>query len=181
MNNSDERKIEYFIALCDDLITCKFLVAESKIQRLLVALSETQPIVDLISDCLEVFNKEREMGKAYVTDNKGKFWVIMPQEEPKILALVFCTLVDIDQKRIDFTDFVKRFFDNEEGLNCYTNFARTMLVPFRELLAEAFGLPKRYNKIEEPVQEPKTVVETTIIAVSSPQEEEEEDEDSDKE
>lgn len=149
MNNSDERKIEYFIALCDDLITCKFLVAESKIQRLLIALADTQPIYELVSDCMQIFNRDREMGKAFVTDGKGHFWCNLPTDEAKFVALVFCTLADIDEKKIDFTDFIKRFFDDEEGVNCYTSFARRMILPFRELIAEAFGYPKRYNKVEE--------------------------------
>lgn len=149
MNNTDAKKIQYFVALCDDLITCKFLVAESKIQKLLVALAETQPIYELVSDCMEMFNRDREMNKAFVTDGKGRFYCVMPNEEYKLIALVFCTLADIDQKKIDFTDFIKRFFDDEEGVNCYTSFARRMIVPFRELIAEAFGIAKRYTPQEE--------------------------------
>ncbi len=145
MNNTDAKKIQYFVALCDDLITCKFLVAESKIQKLLVALAETQPIYELVSDCMEMFNRDREMNKAFVTDGKGRFYCVLPNEEYKLIALVFCTLADVDQKKIDFTDFIKRFFDDEEGVNCYTSFARRMIVPFRELIAEAFGIAKRYT------------------------------------
>jgi len=153
MNNTDAKKIQYFVALCDDLITCKFLVAESKIQKLLVALAETQPIYELVSDCMEMFNRDREMNKAFVTDGKGRFYCVLPSEEYKLIALVFCTLADIDQKKIDFTDFIKRFFDDEEGVNCYTSFARRMIVPFRELIAEAFGIAKRYTTQEESQEE----------------------------
>lgn len=154
MNNSNDKKIEYFIALCDDLISCKFLVAESKIQKLLAALAETEPIYQLVSECMEQFNHDREMNKAFVTDGKGRFYVLMPNEEYKTVALVFCTLADIERKSIDFTDFIKRYFDDEEGVNCYTNFARKMIVPFRELVAEAFGYPKRYLREEESEEAP---------------------------
>lgn len=154
MEKTDAKKIEYFIALCDDLITCKFLVAESKIQKLLVCLADTQPIYELVSDCMEQFNRDREMNKAFVTDGKGRFLCLMPNEEYKIIALVFCTLADIDQKKIDFTNFIKRFFDDEDGVNCYTSFARRMILPFRDLIAEAFGLPKKYApKPEEKIKE----------------------------
>lgn len=152
MNETNSKKIEYFIALCDDLITCKFLVAESKIQKLLAALADTPPIYELVSECMEQFNRDREMNKAFLADAKGRFFCIMPTEEYKIIALVFCTLADIDQKKIDFTDFIKRFFDDEDGVNCYTSFARRMILPFRELIAEAFGLPKRYTFEQAPVE-----------------------------
>ncbi len=156
MNESNNKKIEYFINLCDDLITCKFLVAESKIQKLLACLADTAPIYELVSDCMEQFNHDREMNKAFVTDGKGRFYCNMPTEEYKIIALVFCTLADIDQKKIDFTDFIKRFFDDEDGVNCYTSFARRMILPFRELIAEAFGYPKRYSRNED-------VEETAVV------------------
>ena len=148
MNESNNKKIEYFINLCDDLITCKFLVAESKIQKLLTSLADTAPIYELVSDCMEQFNHDREMNKAFVTDGKGHFYCNMPTEEYKVIALVFCTLADIDQKNIDFTSFIKKFFDDEDGVNCYTSFARRMILPFRELIAEAFGYPKRYSRAE---------------------------------
>lgn len=174
MAESNEKKIQYFVALCDDLITCKFLVAESKIGKLLACLAETEPIYQLVSDCMEQFNRDREMNKAFVTDGKGRFFCIMPTEEYKIIALVFCTLADIEQKKIDFTDFIKRFFDNEEGINCYTSFARHMILPFRELIAEAFGLPKRYSK-------PEPAAETTADERPQPQAQQPEEEKSEKE
>ncbi len=157
MNETDNKKIEYFIALCDDLITCKFLVAESKIKKLLVALAETEPICSLVAECMEQFNRDREFNKTFVADGKGHFYCFMPTEEYKIIALVFCVLADIDKGKdrggIDFTDFIKRYFDDEEGVNCYTHFARKIILPFRELIAEAFSFPKRYAKESEGEEE----------------------------
>lgn len=131
---------ENFIASCDDLITCKYLVAEYKIQKLLQELAKCEDICSLIGDCLEEYNREREFSKTFVKNGFGDFVCEMPQEEFKIIALVFCTLVDIDNKKIDFTDFVKRFFGSEE--NPFEAFVSTMIIPFRNLLAEAFGYPK---------------------------------------
>lgn len=131
---------ESFIASCDDLITCKYLVAEYKIQKLLQELAKCEEACDLIGDCLAEFNREREFSKTFVKNGYGDFVCQMPSEEFKILALVFCTLVDIDNKKIDFTDFVKSFFGTEE--NPFEAFISTMIVPFRNLFAEAFGYPK---------------------------------------
>ena len=64
----------------------------------------------------------------------------MPTDEYKIIAFVFCTLVDMDNKKIDLVDFVKRFYGREE--NPFQAFIKQMVVPFRNLLAEAFGYKK---------------------------------------
>lgn len=130
------KEIENFLSSCDELIECKFLVAEYKLSLMLKALASAQDVCNLVGECLEQFNRDREFAKAYMEDKNGDFYVDMPTEEYKIIALVFCTLVDIDGKKIDFTDFVKRFFGHEE--NAYESFVNTMIVPFRNLIAEAF-------------------------------------------
>lgn len=132
-----KKEIEQFLNACDELVDCKFLVAEYKLSKMLKALASTQEVCNLVGECLEQFNRDREFAKTYMEDKLGNFYVEMPTEEYKIIALVFCTLVDIDGKKIDFTDFVMRFFGREE--NPYEAFTQTMIIPFRNLIAEAFG------------------------------------------
>ncbi len=130
-----------FLSACDELITGKFLVAENKIQKVLGLLAETPQVYALVAECMEHFNRDREMGKAFVQGSGGKFLCIMPDEEYKIIALVFCTLADINVGKINFMEFVKRFF-SDEGDNPYKRFISQMIIPFRNLIAEAFGYPK---------------------------------------
>ncbi len=166
-----EENIKKFLDSCDDLISCKFLVAEYKIQTMLKQLAETQEVCDLVGECLEQFNRDREFAKAYVQDGHGDFKFVMPDEEYKMIALVFCTLVDIDNKKIDFTDFVRRFFGREE--NPFQSFIDDMIVPFRHLLAEAFGLLE-----EEVAEEEKEEKEEKLYSYFDiPDYEEENDED----
>lgn len=140
-----EESVKNFIDACDELVDCKYLVAEYKIQKLLKALAESEPVCSLIGECLEQFNRDRELAKAYIQDGNGDFVYIAPAEEYKTIALVFCTLVDIDNKKIAFVDFIKRFFGREE--NPFQAFVFQMIVPFRNLIAEVFGL----NKVTAPV------------------------------
>jgi hypothetical protein len=145
---------EKFLSSCDDFITCKYLVAEYKLQKMLADLANCEEACQLIGDCLEQFNREREFAKTFVQNSYGDFVCVMPEEEYKILALVFCTLIDIDNKKIDFTDFVKRFFGREE--NSFKAFISTLVIPFRNLLAEAFGYAKINfdgEKVQEPTEE----------------------------
>ncbi len=138
---ANNENIEKFLSSCDELITGKFLVAENKIQKVLGLLAETPEVYSLVAECMEHFNRDREMGKAFVQATGGKFLCIMPDEEFKIIALVFCTLADINVGKINFMEFVKRFF-SDEGDNPYKRFISLMIIPFRNLIAEAFGYPK---------------------------------------
>lgn len=143
----EDKNIENFLISCQDLIECKFLVAEYKLQKMLQDLANASDICSLVGECLEQFNREREFAKAFVQDGNGDYTFILPQEEYKIIALVFCTLMDIDAKKIDFTDFIKKFFGREE--NAYASFVEAMIIPFRDLIAEAFGYKIKDNSGEQ--------------------------------
>lgn len=130
-------EVDKFLEACDDLLNCKFLVAEYKIQRLLQQLASASDVCSLVGECLEQFNRDREFAKTFVQDGQGDFVCLMPSEEYKVIALVFCTLVDIENKKIDFVDFIKRFFGREE--NPFKAFLDTMIVPFKKLIEEAFN------------------------------------------
>lgn len=130
-------EIDKFLEACDDLLNCKFLVAEYKIQRLLQQLASASDVCSLVGECLEQFNRDREFAKTFVQDGQGDFVCLMPSEEYKVIALVFCTLVDIVNKKIDFVDFIKRFFGREE--NPFKAFLDTMIVPFKKLIEDAFS------------------------------------------
>ena len=132
--------VKEFLDACDELIECKYLVAEYKIQKMLKALAGSDQVCSLVGECLEQFNRDREFAKAYIQDGHGDFIYLAPAEEYKVIALVFCTLVDIDNKKIDFIDFVKRFFGREEVP--FQAFVKEMIVPFRNLIAEVFGEEK---------------------------------------
>lgn len=173
-----EENIKNFIDSCDELISCKFLVAEYKIQNMLKQLASAQEVCDLIGECVEQFNRDREFAKAYVQNNHGDFMFVAPEEEYKMIALVFCTLVDIDNKKIDFTDFVKRFFGREE--NPFQSFIDNMIVPFRFLMAEAFGILEEAKEEEkEEEEEPKEEKRYSYFDIPEDAEEEEDDEDED--
>ncbi len=152
-------EIENVLNACDELLSCKFLVAEYKISNLLKAIASSSDVCALISECLESYNRDREFARTFIQDGHGQFACVMPTEEFKIVALVFCTLADIDNKKLNFTDFIKTYF-NKDG-SAFENFLDTMIVPFRDLLAEAFG----YSQLK-----------TTSMAGSEEFENDEEDE-----
>ena len=135
-----KENVKEFLDACDELLNCKYLVAEYKIQKMLKTLANSDEICSLIGECLEQFNRDREFAKAYIQDGHGDFVYISPCEEYKVIALVFCTLVDIDNKKIDFVDFVKRFFGREEVP--FQAFLTEMILPFRNLIADVFGEEK---------------------------------------
>lgn len=138
---SNKESIINFVAACNELVQGKFILADIKISKILRAISESNDIYNLIAENMINYDFDKEFSKAVVKDSQGIEKFVLPEEDEKIIPLVFCLLVELDSKRINFNDFIKAQFplatnQNEE----YVSFAKTIIIPFRNAIANYFGL-----------------------------------------
>lgn len=141
MENINKDSVLNFIGACNELINGKFILADIKISKILRSISESNEIYNLIAEGMINYDFDKEFAKAVVKDSAGVEKFVLPEEAEKIIPLVFCLLVEIDSKRINFNDFVKAQFplasnQNEE----YAAFAKTIIIPFRNAVAAEFGI-----------------------------------------
>lgn len=145
VNDSEKIKILDFIACCDDFTNGKFLLVDSKINNLLKKIGESDALYNLFQEVLTNYNFEKEFSHAQLkfVGKPAKFE--MPTEPYKILPLVFCMLVKIQDKSLDFPTFLKTYFSGEgEEL---LEFSRQVIVPFRNIIATVFEVPVE-SKVE---------------------------------
>ena len=143
MNNEniEREKVINFINACNELVNGKFILADIKISKILKAISESTGVYNLIEEHMINYDFDTEFESCVATDSTGVERFILPKEEEKIIPLVFCLLVEIDSKRIGFNDFIKAQFpyannQNEE----YDSFAKTIVIPFRNAIADYFNV-----------------------------------------
>jgi len=148
LSNEDLTKLSEFLNSVDGLINGKFILPDIKISNILKLISQNNFLYDYIKQCLQNFNFEEELYKSLAKNNNGVF--VMPRERSKIVALVFCFLVECDAKKIDFFGFIKENFKKSTNFSEYYIFANTMLLPFKEAIYNDFNGNK-----EEPIEEPK--------------------------
>ncbi len=130
-----------FINACNELVNGKFILADIKISKILKAISESTDVYNLIAEGMINYDFDKEFAKAVVKDTNGIEKFQLPEEDEKIIPLVFCLLVEMDSKRINFNEFVKVQFplannQNEE----YEAFAKTIIIPFRNAVANYFDV-----------------------------------------
>ena len=136
------KNIHELIANCDELINGRYIFAENIIEKILLNISKTPEVYDLISDCMQNFNFEREFNRAKVKLPTKDGYFVMPESKAIVLPLVFCILVDIRDKKINFHEFVKDYFTSED-LNEFENFAQTLIVPFKNAIAYCFDIEQK--------------------------------------
>ena len=143
-----ENNIKEVIAVCNELIDSKILFVDKKIEKIMEAVANNNEVYNLIAECLTYFNKDKEFDKAFNKSSSGKGNFVLPKEEFKVIALVFCLLADINSGKLSFDDVVGKYFVNEEGKKDYALFKEKVVVPFRNLIAEAFGVSTNITTVE---------------------------------
>ncbi len=158
ISNKGLMNISAFMSSCDDLINGKFIFAGNKVANILKAISESPELYEVISECLKNFNYEKEFGRAKVKLPTKRGTFKMPEDKTVLIPMVFCILVEIQENKIDFKQFLADYFDtDDEDVSQFTNFAQTVIVPFKNAIAYLFEIegqnkfkPQEEKKEEQP-------------------------------
>ena len=150
--------INAFMNSCDDLINGKFIFAGNKVSNILKAINESPELYEVISECLKDFNYEKEFGRAKIKLPTKKGTFKMPEEHISKIPLVFCMLVEIQENKIDFKQFLADYFDTDDEKSQFENFAEQVIIPFKNAIAYLFdieGQNKYKKEAEVKKEEPK--------------------------
>ncbi|MBQ7884757.1 MAG: hypothetical protein IJ318_01510 [Clostridia bacterium] len=148
--------ISAFMSSCDDLINGKFIFAGNKVANILKAISESPELYEVIAECLKDYNYEKEFGRAKVKlpTKRGSFK--MPEENTAIIPMVFCILVEIQENKIDFKQFLADYFESDDDdVSQFENFAQTVIVPFKNAIAYLFDIEGQNKFKPQPEEEKK--------------------------
>lgn len=180
-------KIDRFFTACDDLITGKFILADSKIGELLKSVASSKELTELFSAVTENFDYNAAK-KAYLRfpAEKGAAHgaAFLPVERGDVLAFVFCLLVEFDAGSIRFNDFLLRYFYEDGSYTAsYALFADRMIRPFRDIVRDCFPaagkrgqtlrMERREDEIFAAVSERVSVERNRIAAIPASEEDRE--------
>lgn len=157
----EKDKILAFAEAVDDMINGKFILADIKISKILKAIAQSKELYNLLAECLLNFNFEREFEIAKNNGYAEKSFKL-PDENYKKIAFVFCFLVEVDNKKIAFYDFITSYFTstNANSTTEYKAFAEQMLLPFKNEILSRFDLNEQSETTSQPavnseVQQPQ--------------------------
>lgn len=140
ISNEELSKVTQFVACCNDMIKGKFILADVKISKVLKMIAESEELYAFVSDCMRDFDFSKELHRAELKNNLNNGSFAVPTDQQKLVAFVFCLLVEFDAKRMDFYTFINENFLSKDRSEVYGKFARALLVPFRDIIASHFGL-----------------------------------------
>ena len=127
-------ELSLFLEKADELIESKYIIADVKIVGLLKAIAASDTLVAIFKNCLNEFDynaaKKKYLVKSkYLAEGKGEF--VLPSSSRDLLSFVFCVLMDIDAKNIDFAQFINKYFYEDGSCSTgYGAFLNAMIKPF---------------------------------------------------
>lgn len=145
--SNDERPVEDFFAAAAEVVRTRYILAEKKINNMMKLVASSRILYDFFGKVLKGFDYEAEVRRCTIDDG-GRSKLILPTDVKKATALVFCLLMDIDNKNIFLSDFLRSFFLGDSDINmAYEMFCQEVLLPFIEyaqkLLREGIPVEER--------------------------------------
>lgn len=138
-------KVAEFEAACDDMINSRYILAESKIIKILQTVALSTVLQRIIGGALKGFNYIATASSWYDGEIK------MPESEKEQIALTFCILADIDNGKIYLNDFLRKFFWDGDINSAYETFNATLIEPFKNFVVGALS----QAQIDPPIVRPE--------------------------
>ncbi len=132
--------IEGFTNACNEIIDGKFILADMRIANLFKFIDNQPELCDLFSRALQNFNFEKEVTKCKITNDAMGHYFRLPDDNVKIIALVYSILQDANTNKMDLYAFVNTYFSediNGKTVSAYSNFCLKLIAPFRDIVISA--------------------------------------------
>ena len=159
---SENIKIKNFFDACNEMIQGRFILSDIKISKILKAIANSEVLYNLFAEVLSDFKFKEEFENAKTPNKVNGGYFAVPEEDEKIVALVFCILLEVDNQKMNLQNFVNDYFYSPEGYNIsYSNFSLSVLVPFKNAVLNLLGCNEDGTPINEEEEEVEPEEEET--------------------
>ena len=155
-------ELDLFILRAEELTQSKYILADVRIANLLKSIANSKTMVAVFKNCLNEFDYEQAKKKflvksKFLSNEKGEF--VSPTNSGELLAFTFCLLMDIDAKRVDFGEFLNKYFYEDGSFSSsYRDFIERVIKPFKNALKSIVE-----GVIDGGIQDPEEAFSEQII------------------
>lgn len=134
-NEKKLQNIQEFLISIKNMLESKYILIDRRVADILRAIANTNDVYNLIAECMINFDFGYEWKKA----TSGDF-LKLPETDAKKIAFIFCMLNNIDDRKIDVTEILERYFSYDLAYSSYDQFCRFIIVEFRRLILKLLGI-----------------------------------------
>lgn len=167
-----KEELSLFLEKADDLINCKYILADTKIVALLKAIASSQTILAVLQCSLNDFDFNTAMDKYLIrSQDSAHGEYVMPSSSGDIIALGFSVFMAIDSGEIDFGVLLKEYFYADGSVfGSYALFIDQVVKPFKNTVKTIVeGVIS--GKVKDPKETIKEMRESQVVLKKLPKEE----------
>lgn len=146
-----EEDIKPFLDACEDMIKSKFILIDKRVSNILKSIATTKPVYNAIAEAMINFNWESAF--KYATQKNGE--LVMPEDQSKLIAFVFCLLKNIDGGKVNVNDLLVRYCSkDEEKRSNYVVFCEKTILPFMDIIKDRLvGAKSKAEVVVQPKEQ----------------------------
>lgn len=146
--STTKEELKLFIEACDKMSSSKFIMIDKRMSDVLKSIAKTEPVFNLIKECMINFNFDLEWKKATIKTGT----LVFPEETRKFIAFVFVLLNCLDDKKISASELLSNYFTKVENIaGPYGEFCESVINKFKTSIVNTL-VPYEENKVEYQTQ-----------------------------
>lgn len=142
MMTDTKQQVLSFLEKCEELKSCKFIMATTKIKDLLKCIVNCPDLYRLFETVTKKFDYPNAKAECLITEESGAFdssRVELPQTVGERLAFIFCLFVEFDRETLNFNDFLRQFFvEDGSYFASYRAFCNLIVKSLQECVLRIF-------------------------------------------
>lgn len=127
--------IDDFLNAVSSTLESKYILIDRKISDILYSIANTKDVYNVIAKCMINFNFI-EAWKSAVKSN----FIKLPSNDDDRLAFIFCFLSNIDDKNLDITMVLDKYFSYDSETKPFELFCKNIIVEFKMLVLKKLNL-----------------------------------------
>lgn len=139
--DDNPNRIDEFAAQCDAFTNSQYIQAADRIADILMTVAKSRLLYQLFADILKDFDYKATVKECRQEHPSGVSVIVLPEDERKTAAFMFCLLFDIDSQNINLRDFLLSFFQMGDNnlFNAYSNFINYAVPRFKNAVLEIYA------------------------------------------
>lgn len=134
-NTKKDVCIDDFLNAVSSTLESKYILIDRKISDILYSIAKTQAVYNVIAKSMINFDFIEAWKKAV----KSNF-IKLPDDKNDRLAFIFCFLSNIDDKNLDITMILDKYFSYDNETKPFELFCKNIIVEFKMLVLESLNL-----------------------------------------
>ena len=165
---STKEQVKNFLLKCEELKSCKFIVAPNKISDLLKCIVNSRELYGLFDAVTSNFDYPTVKSNCLVTISNSTYersYVNLPQTTGQVIAFIFCLLMEFENNTLNFNEFLRRYFPEDGSyVASYRAFCSVIIKSLQDAVAQVYE--DELNSPDYSVEEQPDAKKAQLLSVA---------------